>query len=63
MLEAMRLLANQLKLIVEPAGAAALAALLKEPLHSQLQGKRVGILLCGSNIDIHSFSQLLAGKS
>lgn len=53
--EAMLILFNQLKLAVEPACAAATAALLG-PLREQLQGKRVGVLLCGANIDPVSFA-------
>lgn len=37
------------KTLVEGAGAAGLAALLKYP--AQFQGKRVGLVLCGGNID------------
>ncbi|PMS34864.1 threonine dehydratase [Trinickia symbiotica] len=47
---AMLKLFQQLKLAVEPACAAATAALLG-PLRETLQGKRVGILLCGTNTD------------
>ena len=44
-----------LKLAVEPAGAAALAAVLG-PLREMLQGKRqVGVLVCGANIDTQTF--------
>jgi threonine dehydratase len=49
-----------LKLAVEPAGAAALAAAIG-PLRAELAGKRVGILVCGSNIDPESFCRLLPG--
>ncbi|MGF6722468.1 threonine dehydratase [Paraburkholderia sp. GAS41] len=52
---AMLTLFNQLKLAVEPACAAATAALLG-PLRETLQGKRVGVLLCGTNIDPVSFA-------
>jgi threonine dehydratase len=49
--DAMRLSARTLKLAVEPAGAAALAGVLG-PLREALAGKRrVGILVCGANID------------
>ncbi|MFX1733846.1 threonine/serine dehydratase [Paraburkholderia sp. A1RI_3L] len=51
---AMLLLFNQLKLAVEPACAAATAALVG-PLRETVQGKRVGVLLCGTNIDPASF--------
>lgn len=46
----MRLLFDQLKLAVEPACAAATAALVG-PLRDTLAGKRVGVLLCGTNTD------------
>jgi threonine dehydratase len=52
---AMALLFYEMKLAVEPAGAAATAALCG-PLASRLRGKRVGVLICGSNIDIDTFS-------
>jgi len=52
---AMLILFEQLKLAVEPACAAATAALLG-PLRERLQGKRVGVLLCGTNIDPVSFA-------
>jgi threonine dehydratase len=48
-----------MKLAVEPAGAAATAALLG-PLRERLRGKRVGITVCGTNIDIESFSAAVA---
>ena len=53
--EAMRLLFRAAKLAVEPAGAAALAALMY-PLRSRLEGRRVGVVVCGSNIDHESFA-------
>jgi threonine dehydratase len=55
----MSLLYRDLKLAVEPAGAAATAALCG-PLRERLAGKRVGVLVCGSNIDAASFAQHLA---
>jgi threonine dehydratase len=51
----MLILFGQLKLAVEPACAAATAALLG-PLRESLQGRRVGVLLCGTNIDPVSFA-------
>ena len=59
MRQAMRLLFDEMKLAVEPAGAAATAALCG-PLREKLQGRRVGALVCGSNIDDASFASLLA---
>lgn len=56
---AMRLLFRSAKLVVEPAGAAALAALMY-PLREMLDGKRVGVIVCGGNIGIESFTELIA---
>jgi threonine dehydratase len=56
---AMRLLLTDAKLAVEPAGAAATAAL-AGPLRERLQGKRVGVIVCGSNIDAATFARLVA---
>ena len=52
--QAMGLLYNSMKLAVEPAGAAATAALCG-PLRDQLAGKRVGVMVCGANIDLGTF--------
>jgi len=52
---AMRLLFRSAKLAVEPAGAAALAALMY-PLRNRLDGKSVGVVVCGANIDPETFS-------
>lgn len=52
---AMAFLFRELKLAVEPGGAAAFAALMG-PLGRALQGKRVGVIVCGSNIDIETFA-------
>ena len=58
--EAMKTLFYDLKLAVEPAGAATTAALCG-PLREQLRGRRVGVIVCGANIDIPDFCQLAAG--
>jgi threonine dehydratase len=54
MVVAMRHLFEELKLIVEPGGAAAMAGALG-PFRHKLAGKRVAIVVCGSNIDLASF--------
>lgn len=59
MRSAMRFLFRNAKLAVEPAGAAATAALLG-PLKERLRGKRVGLIVCGSNIDAESYARLIA---
>jgi threonine dehydratase len=56
---AMLLLFASGKLAVEPAGAAATAALLG-PLLERLRGKRVGVIVCGANLDAATFSACLA---
>ncbi|MEO0614496.1 MAG: pyridoxal-phosphate dependent enzyme [Pseudomonadota bacterium] len=50
---------EQLGLAVEPACAAALAALLG-PLANTLKGKRVGLIFCGSNMDHTRWSELVS---
>lgn len=57
----MRTVFEELKLAVEPAGAASLAAI-AGPLKERLRGKRVCALVCGSNIDPESW-QRLAGPA
>lgn len=56
---AMKLLFVSAKLAVEPAGAAATAALCG-PLRERLAGQRVGIVVCGANIDPATFATHLA---
>ncbi len=56
--EAMRVLFHSAKLVSEPAGAAALAALMY-PLRGKLDGMSVGIVVCGANIDSESFARYI----
>ena len=58
MIAAMRFLLEHVRLAVEPAGAAATAALLG-PLRDRLAGRRVGLIVCGSNIDAATYSGLI----
>jgi threonine dehydratase len=63
MRRAMALLFREMKLAVEPAGAAATAAL-TGPLRERLAGKRVGVIVCGSNIDAAGFTrELMAAEA
>jgi threonine dehydratase len=55
---AMLLLFASAKLAVEPAGAAATAALLG-PLRDRLAGRRVALIVCGANIDAATFARHL----
>lgn len=57
---AMELIFQEMKLAVEPACAAATAALCG-PLRQRLGGRRVGVIFCGSNIDGETFSRTLEG--
>jgi threonine dehydratase len=47
--------------VAEGAGAAPLAALMQEK--ATMAGKRVGVILCGGNVDTRVFEQVLAGKT
>jgi len=53
-LEAQRALWQQLRLIAEPGGATAFAALLSG-VYKPRPGERVGVVLCGSNADLEKF--------
>jgi threonine dehydratase len=46
------------KLVAEPAAAVATAALFG-PLRARLTGKKVALIVCGSNIDVGGFAELL----
>jgi threonine dehydratase len=58
----MKLLFASAKLAVEPAGAAATAALCG-PLRDRLAGRRVALIVCGANIDPATFATHLAAAS
>jgi threonine dehydratase len=55
---AMLYLFRDAKLVAEPAAAVATAALFG-PLRDKLAGKRVALIVCGSNIDAMRFAELL----
>lgn len=57
LIETMKLLFTRAKLVVEPSGASALAAVLNRDLG--LEGKRVGITLSGGNIGLERFEHLI----
>ena len=56
--QAMRFAFERLKTVVEPSGAAALAALLQRRIPA-VEGKRVGVVISGGNIDRARYAQLL----
>ena len=59
--EAVRIYFRCCHTIAEGAGAAPLAALMKE--RDAMRGKRVGVILSGGNIDMVKFAAVLAGKT
>lgn len=59
--QAMRFAFGELKLVVEPGGAAALAALLSGRV--DVKGRTVGVLLTGGNVDAGTFAQIVAATS
>jgi threonine dehydratase len=54
---AVSMLVNIEKTVVEGAGAAGLAAILAEP--ERFRGRRIGVVLCGGNIDAHLLANVL----
>lgn len=57
--EAMRVAFSELKLVVEPGGAAAFAALLARRI--DLKGRSAVVVLSGGNVDPIAFAEILAG--
>jgi threonine dehydratase len=55
-INAMRLLWERMKIVVEPSGAVSLAALLQ--ICDQFEGQRVGVILSGGNVDLDQFFSL-----
>jgi len=58
--EAMRYAFATLKLVVEPGGIAGLAALLAGKI--PVEGKTVGVVLSGGNVDPELFARILRGE-
>jgi threo-3-hydroxy-L-aspartate ammonia-lyase len=56
--DAMRFAFERLKIVLEPSGAAGLAAIMNEKI--DVAGKRVGVVISGGNVDAERFAQLLA---
>ena len=56
-LVAVRLLFERLKVVVEPSGASALAAILAGRV--DVAGQRVGVTLSGGNVDVEQFAELM----
>jgi threo-3-hydroxy-L-aspartate ammonia-lyase len=60
LVEAMAFGFDRLKLVLEPSGAAGLAAILAGRL--RLDGRRAGVVLSGGNVSVARFAQLLASR-
>ncbi|MEO8653783.1 MAG: threo-3-hydroxy-L-aspartate ammonia-lyase, partial [Ramlibacter sp.] len=58
LIEAMKFLAERMKIVVEPTGCLGFAAACHAGL--PLQGKRVGVILSGGNVDLARFAELVA---
>jgi threo-3-hydroxy-L-aspartate ammonia-lyase len=55
----MRFFAERMKMVVEPTGCLGFAAL--REMKNGLQGKRVGVIVSGGNVDMERYSAFLAG--
>ena len=60
--EAVRFLLMRLKLLVEPSGAAPIAALMAGKIPN-VQGKKIGVVLSGGNIDAGKLAGMLTSKA
>ncbi len=58
LVETMRFFATRMKLVVEPTGCLAAAAVLQGAI--DLRGRRVGVIVSGGNVDLQRFGALLA---
>ena len=54
----MRFFATRMKIVVEPTGCLSFAAVRR--MKDALQGKRVGIVISGGNVDLENFCALSA---
>ncbi|KWE61289.1 serine dehydratase [Burkholderia ubonensis] len=59
LVETMRFFAERMKMVVEPTGCLAAAAVLDGVL--PVEGKRVGVLVSGGNVDLARYAELLRG--
>jgi threonine dehydratase len=59
LIETMRFIIERMKLLVEPSGAAAAAAVRHRKC--SLSGKRVGVILSGGNVDLAKLAGYVIG--
>lgn len=57
LIRTLRFFAERMKIVVEPTGCLGAAALWQQ--REQLQGKRVGVIISGGNVDLRDYAQLL----
>lgn len=57
LIECMSFLAERMKLVVEPTGCLGFAA--ARQMKAELQGKRIGVIISGGNVDMARFASLL----
>ena len=58
LVSAMRFFAARMKMVVEPTGCLAAAAVLERKL--DISGKRVGVIISGGNVDLAVLAKFLA---
>ena len=59
-LDAMRFVWERLKIVIEPSSAVPVAAILNG--RSEIEGKRVGVILSGGNVDLDAMFHVLSEK-
>lgn len=62
LLDAMAFAFERLKIVLEPSGAAGLAALLAGRVPGAVPGSRVGVILSGGNVGLGRFVELFSGR-
>ncbi|MGU8077915.1 threo-3-hydroxy-L-aspartate ammonia-lyase [Burkholderia pyrrocinia] len=58
LVDCMRFFATRMKIVVEPTGCLSFAAVRR--MKDQLQGKRVGVVISGGNVDLENFCALVS---
>jgi threo-3-hydroxy-L-aspartate ammonia-lyase len=61
LIQALRYMAERIKIVVEPTGALAAAAVFRGG--AAIQGKRIGVLVSGGNVDAETFAGLIASRN
>ncbi|WP_176039576.1 threo-3-hydroxy-L-aspartate ammonia-lyase [Burkholderia stabilis] len=61
LVDCMRFFATRMKIVVEPTGCLSFAALRR--MKDELQGKRVGIVISGGNVDLENFCALVSASA